>query len=123
MMRPLERQQDDGALSTDDGEQPMLETEVVRERDAVVVCLSGEIDLASAPPMEQEVQGLLALPLDSVTVDMSNVTFMDSTGLRILNSLRKRAEERRVVFALRSVPASARRVLDLTAMAELFTIQ
>lgn len=56
-----------------------------------VLEIAGEIDLATAPQFEAKVATMdAATPL---VVDMSNVTFMDSTGLRVLIGAHERAKE------------------------------
>jgi anti-anti-sigma factor len=63
--------------STDREEIPMLRIEHPAPN---VLCLSGELDLES---YEQLIGTLLAFP-GPLTLDMSGVTFMDSTGLRAI---------------------------------------
>jgi anti-sigma B factor antagonist len=54
-----------------------------------VVALSGEIDAHSAPRLGSRLFGLAEEGKTGVIVDLSRVTFMDSTGLGVLvNALR-----------------------------------
>jgi anti-sigma B factor antagonist len=54
-----------------------------------VVALSGEIDAHSAPRLGSRLFGLAEEGKTGVIVDLSEVTFMDSTGLGVLvNALR-----------------------------------
>ena len=50
----------------------------------------GEIDMASAPLLEAELDEVLDLGPGSVAVDLTEVTFVDSTGLRVLLQARDR---------------------------------
>lgn len=52
--------------------------------------LVGELDLATAPQVEEAVRGLLARARD-VLVDLSELTFIDSSGLRLFIDLSDRA--------------------------------
>jgi anti-sigma B factor antagonist len=52
--------------------------------------LIGELDLATAPQVEEAVRGLLARARD-VLVDLSELTFIDSSGLRLFIDLSDRA--------------------------------
>jgi anti-anti-sigma factor len=93
------------------------------ERDRAGRCtvrVSGELDLATAPTFVQEVSALLAHPIDTMRLDLGTVSFLDSSGLRALDSIRRRAEEHDVRLLLESVPAQAQRLLELTNMARLF---
>jgi anti-sigma B factor antagonist len=88
----------------------------VRHEPGVVVSVTGEIDLATGPALQRRLSELLCLPLDSLTVDMAGVEFMDSSGLRVLNRTRIDADERNIPFGLKNVPRQARRILEITGM-------
>ncbi len=53
-------------------------------------------------------------------LDLGTLNFLDSSGLRALDSIRTRAEERDIRLLLVSVPPQAQRLLELTDMARLF---
>lgn len=89
----------------------------------VVVSVAGELDLSSAPAFQREVLALFALPVGRVTLDLAGLTFMDSSGLNVLNRVRSAAADHGVVLALRCVPDEVRRVFDVTDMTGLFTIE
>jgi anti-sigma B factor antagonist len=52
--------------------------------DAFVVTPTGEIDLHSAPELEQALEGVVALGGNAVALDLAEVSFIDSTVLGIL---------------------------------------
>jgi anti-anti-sigma factor len=52
--------------------------------DAFVVTLTGEVDLHTAPALEQALEGVVALGGTAVAVDLAEVTFIDSTTLEVL---------------------------------------
>jgi anti-sigma B factor antagonist len=58
--------------------------EVVPERDRVRLVPLGEVDLATAPLLEEEFGSLLAAGFADVVLDLRQTTFMDSTGLHVL---------------------------------------
>ncbi|MGZ5317850.1 MAG: STAS domain-containing protein [Actinomycetota bacterium] len=51
--------------------------------DGAVLSVVGEIDLASAPQFKEALAQLVAEEI-SVTIDLGDVTFMDSSGLHVL---------------------------------------
>lgn len=80
------------------------------------VSVAGELDIDTA---EQFMDGVRSVWTDGtrpVTVDVSAVTFMDSSGLTALLDLRRSG----VDVWLVNVQASMRRVLDLTGLSCLF---
>jgi len=102
-------------------ESHILCAETVHDRDGVVVFVRGELDLASGPALGRRVLELLSLPISWLTLDLAELTFVDSSGIAMLNYVRRTAEEHNVGFRLAAVPHQAQRVLEITAMDELFT--
>jgi anti-sigma B factor antagonist len=53
--------------------------------------LAGELDMATVPRVEQAVSALLEQGVRGLVVDLSGITFVDSSGLRMFISLNERA--------------------------------
>ena len=64
-----------------------------RHGDMVVVSVSGEIDVYTAGTLREELTGVIGPDHADLIVDLSEVTFMDSTGLGVLIGSVKRARE------------------------------
>jgi anti-sigma B factor antagonist len=94
-----------------------LALEVGGTGDRVVVAVSGEVDLATAPQLEE---CLLAHADRDVTVDLARVSFLDSSGLHALvvarNHLHQRGHELRTINEQDHV----RRAIELTGLAPVF---
>ena len=58
-----------------------------------VVSASGEIDVATAPPLRDRLQALTTSGKSTVVVDLLGVTFLDSTALGVLVGALKRCRE------------------------------
>ena len=71
---------------------PLLRVQSTEQDDALVLALAGEFDLASAQLVDEE----LARAQEShpiVILDLSQVTFMDSTGLQVVLRVDERMRE------------------------------
>ncbi len=80
--------------------------------------LQGEIDLAAERPLIDEVDAVVGASPDVIVVlDLGDVAFIDSSGVRALLLLR-RAHGDRVILGARS--EAVQRVLDIAGLAELF---
>jgi anti-anti-sigma factor len=88
--------------------------------EPLVITVRGEVDLATAPELESCVQQALVAAGDSVLLDLGGLTFIDSSGLRVLVALSNHARAKGAAISLRNVPRHAERVLDLTGLAEWF---
>lgn len=89
-----------------------------RTGDGVIVAM-GEIDMVAGPQLEQ-----LVLPLERpgpVVIDVSAVTFLDSSGLRTLLMIARAAGERGDAVVLRSPSPEVDRLLELTGTRSQFT--
>ena len=83
-----------------------------------VLALSGDLDLAGAAILERALAGAEAADPRAVVVDLRDVDFMDSSGLRIVIVAAQRAEEDARRFALVPGKAQVMRVFEITRMAE-----
>ncbi len=95
--------------------------ERLRQEGAAVVVLSGEIDVAAAPELHEALLGEVA-SFRFTVVDLSGVTFLDSSGLSVLVTALRRARERAEDVVLCAPTAGVRRVLELAGLAEVFHV-
>jgi anti-anti-sigma factor len=80
-----------------------------------VIRLRGELDIESAPDLERVL--LRSRPAGQrVVLDLTELKFMDSTGLRVLLRARAAADEGRWEINLRNVPPTIRRLFDMTGV-------
>jgi anti-sigma B factor antagonist len=87
-----------------------------RTRDGrTVVTLSGEVDISSAPLLEQELLEACGRGTD-VVIDMTCVEFIDSIGLRAILRGQQACHERGCGYFLTPPQPAARRVFELTGV-------
>jgi anti-sigma B factor antagonist len=88
-------------------------------RDGVELLLvEGELDIASAHRLISVLNGAVQEALRSLVVDLSQVDFMDSTGLALLINANRRLTRRSKGFAVVCPPGPLRRVFEVTDMVE-----
>ncbi|GAA1794992.1 STAS domain-containing protein [Planosporangium flavigriseum] len=56
----------------------------VADTDPVVVSLTGELDIASAPPLAERIRSLIDAGRTRLVVDLAGLAFCDSTGIGTL---------------------------------------
>lgn len=89
--------------------------------DVRVITLRGEIDGASAPSAQEA--AVAALPERGVAVlDMSEVAYMSSAGLRMLLLLYRHAEGKGTRVALAGLGVDLQDVMDATGFLAYFTV-
>jgi anti-sigma B factor antagonist len=97
-------------------DRPELAISVQRAPSEVVVSLSGEIDLSTAPLLSGTVTDLFADSPPRVVLDMAGVTFCDSQGLGTLVVLSRKAGLAQSCLVLTNVGEFLLRVLDITGL-------
>lgn len=86
------------------------------EAGTTIVSLSGELDIATADRLAKALDGLTIENGGRLAIDLSSVPFMDSTGLRLLISANRAANEGGYEFAVIAGDSPAKRVFELTKM-------
>ena len=86
--------------------------------DGVQVALSGELDLASAQRLEDELKQVEESKPDVVVLDLQALSFMDSSGLRSLLAADTRARERGGRLVIVRGDERVQRVLRITRLDE-----
>ncbi len=97
-----------------------LTTQAVAER--AVVSVGGEVDLATARSLTDHALEALRAVSPHVVLDLSGVTFMDSTGLKSLITISQRASLAGGSFAVVGPTSAVHKLLKLTGLEEAFPI-
>ena len=98
-----------------------MEHSVRDDGKAVVVALSGEVDLESSPRLRELLLGLVRGGRD-VLVDLSAVSYIDSSGVASLIEAFQVARRSGTAFALVAPSQAALRVLQLARLDRVFHI-
>lgn len=97
-----------------------LET-ILREGHAVVA-VSGEVDVYTAPRLRDSFTDLVADGHTRVVVDLTNVDFMDSTGLGVLVGGLKKVRARGGSLELVCTQERLLKIFQITGLAKVFVI-
>jgi len=94
--------------------------QLVGADSAVLLRPCGELDLATAPALEQQLLDVEEQAC-SLTIDLSGLTFIDSTGLHALVAARRRALEGGRTLRLIRGALTVQRLFEMTGTEPLFT--
>ncbi len=98
--------------------QDEFQVRVRREGPSALIAVSGELDLASGPALESELERVATPDTTLVVVDLRELEFMDSTGLSIIVRAHQRLAESGCELGLVQGSPQVQRLLDLTGVAE-----
>lgn len=102
--------------------QSNFSVEVHDGEQAVLIGVSGELDLASSPELERELERGTASGAELLIVDMRKLEFMDSTGLSVVVRAHQKVTQAGKRFAVVKGPQQVQRLLSLTGVAERLTV-
>jgi anti-anti-sigma factor len=98
-----------------------LTVEFSDDGDRSVLTLAGELDIDSVGGVrEQAQQRLAAGRCRALTLDLSGLTFLDSSGLGLLLEVRRLALSSDVAFAMVNVPPGPARVIAIAGLTETY---
>ena len=93
-----------------------------RDGDTAWVRPVGELDLDTAPRLDAELASARAEGGPRLVLDMRRLTFMDSTGLRLVIRWDAAARKEGFEFAIVPGPEIVQRVIKLTGMDDQLTV-
>jgi anti-sigma B factor antagonist len=88
------------------------------EKDRIVISLEGELDMASAPLLQAALEDAEADATSALVLDLRELRFMDSTGLRIILWARERLRSRGQELALTVGSSQVQRLLSVSGVGE-----
>ncbi|HVJ97984.1 MAG TPA: STAS domain-containing protein [Acidimicrobiia bacterium] len=98
---------------------------VTRQVGAVPVCeIKGELDASNVEQVREQILEAATSEAPGMVIDLTETTYLDSAGVRILFELARRLRSRRQELRI-AVPADGivRRVLVLTALGDVVPLE
>jgi anti-sigma B factor antagonist len=84
----------------------------------MTLSLRGELDLGTAPILEQAIDALPWQELDELVIDLHEIKFIDSSGLSILIRASQRAASGSRRFSITRVPEQPRKLFDFAGVTD-----
>ncbi|MFD2093948.1 STAS domain-containing protein [Blastococcus deserti] len=111
------------AASLDSSTSNLVSVTVSGSGPAVHVSAVGEVDSTSAPVLRERLEALLDGDVRDLTVDLGQVTFLDSAGLCVLAAAHRRATRQDVTMRVLASSRAVIRPLQITGLWELLGAQ
>ncbi len=99
-----------------------LKVEIRVEGKYLVVSLRGELDVESSQEMKNEVRKQISSEAPNVVIDLTNVSYVDSSGLGTLIALQKDARFNGGSLSIVGASQQIRRVMKMTNLDKLFEL-
>ncbi len=101
----------------------LVSVTVSRDDRAVRLSVTGEVDSSSAVVLHNEIEAVLADDVEELTVDLCDVTFLDSAGLCALATAHRRAGQGGVRFRVLASSRAVVRPLQITGLWDLLGVE
>lgn len=91
--------------------------------DTLKVFIEGEIDTYTAPKLRDKLDSIEVKPEGLIELDLSKVTYMDSTGLGVFVALYKNVTRENGNLKLVGLTAKIKRLFTITGLSELMNVE
>jgi anti-sigma B factor antagonist len=86
------------------------------DNEETVIFVAGDLDFHTAPDLRKEILTLFNEGVNRLVLDVSQLDFIDSSGLSVIIAGFKRFKERDGELILRSLTDRTRRVLEVSGL-------
>ena len=101
---------------------PSFGIQVICNGAVTRIAPSGELDIATTPALEQAIADATGAPGAALVLDLRELTFMDSTGLRTLAQINARAEDEGFTLSIVRGSSQIERVLEISGLGALLPL-
>jgi anti-sigma B factor antagonist len=95
---------------------------VVSQSEPAIVALEGEIDLHESPNVRETLRPFIEKKVPRIYVDMSQVGYIDSSGLAVLIDAMQRVANYGGKFGLIAIQPAVRTVLEIARLDQVFRV-
>ena len=102
---------------------PSFGIDVIQNGTSTRIAPSGELDIATTPALEQAIAEATKTAGAALVLDLRELTFMDSTGLRTLAQCNARAEQDGFTLTIWRGSRQIERVLEISGLGALLPLE
>ncbi len=99
-----------------------MEIKLREEGHVAVLSLKGRLDLASGTSLKEEIKKIFDRDCTSIHLDLSNVDFINSSGLGALVSVMKEVRLRKGRLTLSNLANYVKEIFEITQLSHIFEI-
>jgi anti-sigma B factor antagonist len=97
-------------------DESQMRARIVTDRSVTTVLVAGELDLSVASALQETVEWALSCGAPALVLDLSELSFCDSSGLSVLAITGQLCRASGVDYAITGATGAVRKVLDLTGV-------
>ncbi|NOY77235.1 MAG: STAS domain-containing protein [Calditrichaeota bacterium] len=93
---------------------------IQRQGDVVVLVPEGELDVSNVPELQNAFEKILGEGYTKVVIDLSKVTYMDSSALGVLVNGLKELRKKNGMLKIANLNGNVERIFQLTRLIKFF---
>jgi anti-sigma B factor antagonist len=105
-----------------EGDSPQLEIVVLEGEGCARISLRGELDVATAAGLSEQLAAVNRTGVSELTVDLSRLTYLDAAGVSPLVAEQQRATASGIKLRIESPTAFVRDLLTVTGLIDYLTV-
>ncbi|KJJ83232.1 anti-sigma factor antagonist [Candidatus Omnitrophus magneticus] len=90
---------------------------------SLTIYLDGNIDEATSPILEKEVEKIIVKNFNNIYFDLNKVNYISSLGIRVLIVAYKKGVKLGKIVAIKEISAKAKEILEVVGVLPLLTSQ
>ena len=98
----------------------MKNFEIIKDGNSIAITVSGRLDTLTASHLDSETQNLISSANQKLTIDLTNLGYTSSSGLRCFVSLFNQAKAAGAEFKMVGVQPAVREIFDITCVSKIF---
>ncbi|MBV8933169.1 MAG: STAS domain-containing protein [Kutzneria sp.] len=100
----------------------LVTVDVEHGRDAVIVHVAGEVDMATAPEVSEALYEVITASPRALVIDLTEVSFLASSGLQMLTDVRQAVDAAGVPLWLAAQSRPVLRSMEITGVLDAFAV-
>ncbi len=101
---------------------PSLQIDIETIESSVVIAPLGDIDLSKSTELRNAIRPLIETKPNKIIVDLSDVPYMDSSGVATLIEGLQLANQADILFVLCELSDGVQSIIELSRLDQIFTI-
>lgn len=98
-------------------------TQIIKEGDKTIIKTGSRIDTLNADEFEKDIQQVLQEPGINLEMDCIDLTFMASSGLRVIQKTMRTVMKEKGQFKIVNVSPAIYKVLQMTGFTKFMTVE
>lgn len=100
-----------------------MEIDISQTENSININLTGRLDTLTTPQLTEALSDLVTEKITTITLDLKNMDYVSSAGLRLLLQLHKKMEANKGAFIIKNVQNEVKDIFNITGLGTILKIE